>query len=137
MRQVVSEAGRECLTRFQVARRFEREDGKFSLIRCFPETGRTHQIRVHLAHGGHPIVGDKLYSGEGSEYLSWMKEGMSPALLAKLRLPRHALHAMRLGLPWRGQWCEWEVGLSRDLQDFVDGRASAETRDVVIWNRAE
>jgi 23S rRNA pseudouridine1911/1915/1917 synthase len=137
MRQVVSEAGRECLTRFRVERRFERENEKFSVIGCFPETGRTHQIRVHLAHCGHPIVGDKLYSGQGAEYLAWMEDGMSPGLLARLRLPRHALHAASLGIPWRGRWCEWEVGLSRDLVDFLDGKNAAETRDVVIWNRAE
>ena len=45
---------------------------KVRTLRCFPETGRMHQIRVHLAHGGHPILGDKLYSGDGAEYLEWM-----------------------------------------------------------------
>ncbi|NJR41719.1 MAG: RNA pseudouridine synthase [Akkermansiaceae bacterium] len=73
VRQMVHPQGKECRTRFRVERRFERAGEKFSQIRCFPETGRMHQIRVHLADAGFPIVGDKVYSGGGSGYLEWME----------------------------------------------------------------
>jgi 23S rRNA pseudouridine1911/1915/1917 synthase len=135
VRQIVHPAGRVCRTRFQVERRFERDEGKFSLIRCFPETGRMHQIRVHLAHGGYPIVGDKLYSGDGSEYTEWMAAGWTQNLQKRLILPRHALHAARLAVPWAGCQVAWEAPLAHDLAGFAAGRDVGEIPDVVIWSR--
>ena len=135
VRQVVHPAGRSCLTRFVVERRFERAEGRFSLIRCFPETGRMHQIRVHLAHGGHPVLGDKLYSGDGSEYLAWMAHGWTPDLKSRLLLPRHALHATRLSVPWHGRRLAWHAPLAADLTGFVAGMEIADTPGVVIWSR--
>jgi 23S rRNA pseudouridine1911/1915/1917 synthase len=135
VRQIVHPAGRECRTSFRVERRFERGEGKFALIRCFPETGRMHQLRVHLAHAGHPIVGDKLYSGDGADYIEWMRDGWTPELQRRLLLPRHALHAARLALPWRDRMMEWRCALSPDLEDFVSGRGAGETPGVVIWSR--
>ena len=135
VRQIVHSAGRECITRFRVESRFERGEGRFSLIRCFPETGRMHQLRVHLAHSGHPIVGDKLYSGDGAEYIEWMKDGWTPGLKKLLLLPRHALHAAKLALPWRGQTVELQSGLPPDLKDFIAGREILEAPGVVIWSR--
>lgn len=135
VRQIVHPAGRPCLTRFRVERRIERREGKFALIRCFPETGRMHQIRVHLAHCGHPILGDKLYSGDGSEYLEWMDVGWTPALQQHLILHRHALHAARLAVPWAGGEIAWQAALAPDLTDFVAGRELGEIPEVVIWSR--
>ncbi|MEX1114381.1 MAG: pseudouridine synthase [Akkermansiaceae bacterium] len=135
VRQVVSPLGRACTTRFRVERRFQRGGKNFSLIRCFPETGRMHQLRVHLAHGGFPIVGDKLYSGNGSEYLEWMADGWTPALEKRLILPRHALHAASLGIPWGGKMIEWEADLPKDLEEFTLGMEISLTPDVVIWSR--
>ena len=57
-----SEGGQSALTSFCTLKTVERARGTYSLIACFPKTGRQHQIRVHLAESGHPIVGDKLYS---------------------------------------------------------------------------
>jgi 23S rRNA pseudouridine1911/1915/1917 synthase len=135
VRQVTNEQGKECRTRFQVERRFERAGEKFSQIRCLPETGRMHQIRVHLASAGFPIVGDKIYSGDGSEYLEWMETGWTPELEKKLILPRHALHATRLEIFWEGREVVWESEFSNDLADFVAGREISQTTDVVIWSR--
>lgn len=137
VRQVVHPTGRECLTRFQVERRFERAEGRFSLIRCFPETGRMHQIRVHLACGGFPIIGDKIYSGTGLEYLEWMETGWTPGLCERLILPRQALHAASLEIVWGGQQVRWQAELNQDMREFLDGRAISPTPDVVIWSRHE
>ena len=86
-----------------------------------------HQIRVHLAHEGHPIVGDKLYSGDGREYLEWMETGWTDSLAERLLLDRHALHAAKLAIPWSGVGLEWNSCLASDLQRFLDaGIASGE-----------
>lgn len=135
VRQIVHPAGRECRTGFRVENRFERAGERFALVRCFPETGRMHQIRVHLAHGGNPILGDKLYSGDGAEYLAWMKDSWTPELQQRLILSRHALHAARLALPWRGQTAEWQSDLPQDLSDFIAGREIQAVPGVVNWSR--
>ena len=135
VRQMVHPAGRECLTKFRVERRFSINNANFSQIRCFPETGRMHQIRVHLAASGFPILGDKLYSGDGSEYLEWMETGWTPELRRRLILPRHALHAGALKIPWEGKEMRWEAEMARDMREFSSGEQISLTPDVVIWNR--
>jgi len=137
VRQVVNPRGRACRTQFVIIRRFSRENKRFSLIRCFPETGRMHQIRVHLACCGHPLVGDKLYSGDGSEYLKWMATGWTPELERHLLLPRHALHAAGLELSWLGKWLRWQAPLPQDLAEFIAGEPITPTAGVVIWSRKD
>jgi 23S rRNA pseudouridine1911/1915/1917 synthase len=72
-----------------------------ALVEATPETGRQHQIRVHLAHIGHPIVGDKLYGTGGEKaFMDYCDGGLTQELLELFdRLPRHALHAARLIFP--------------------------------------
>jgi 23S rRNA pseudouridine1911/1915/1917 synthase len=135
VRQVVHPDGRDCRTRFRVEQRFERDGGRFSRIRCFPETGRMHQIRVHLAASGFPILGDKLYSGDGVEYLQWMDTGWTPELEKRLVLPRHALHAACLEIPWAGKSVRWEAEMARDMTEFSAGEKISVTPEVVIWSR--
>jgi 23S rRNA pseudouridine1911/1915/1917 synthase len=137
VKQVVSPLGRACRTRFLVESRFLRKNQPFSQIRCFPETGRMHQIRVHLACGGHPIVGDKLYSGDGAEYLEWMATGWTPELERRLHLPRHALHAAVLEIEWLARTVRWEVPLPQDLVEFREGNEITATPGVVIWSRKD
>ncbi len=120
LRQMVHEAGKDCQTGFRVEQKFTRNARQFSLVRCFPKTGRMHQIRVHLSHLGHPIVGDKLYSGDGREYLEWMATDWTEELEERLLLDRHALHAAKLAIPWNGRGLEWSSPLARDLQRFLD-----------------
>jgi len=135
VRQEVSASGRHCHTRFKVKARFERGGERYAMIRCFPETGRMHQIRVHLAHTGFPIVGDKLYLGEGAEYIQWMADGWSADLEKKLLLPRHALHAAVLEIPWKDSRVRWEAPLPQDLVEFSTGNLISITPNVVIWSR--
>jgi 23S rRNA pseudouridine1911/1915/1917 synthase len=88
---VVNEGrGKAAVTRYRVERRFK---AHAALLECRLATGRTHQIRVHLAHLGHPLIGDQLYRGRPGRSAA----RTSPALAEIAGLPRQALHARRLG----------------------------------------
>ena len=108
------------------------EADKFSLVRAIPITGRTHQIRVHLASIGHPIVGDKIYGPDDRFYLQFIEMGWTPELEKRLLLPRHALHATKLAI---NDECEWVSALPTDLAEFLEGqppcRPSADATDRV------
>jgi 23S rRNA pseudouridine1911/1915/1917 synthase len=100
-RMAVVEGGRDARTHYGVRERFARA----TLLECRLETGRTHQIRVHMASIGHPLVGDPVYGRRRS----------GDALLDAF--PRQALHAFRLGLihPHSGEAMRWEVSLPDDI----------------------
>jgi 23S rRNA pseudouridine1911/1915/1917 synthase len=121
LRQRVHPNGRDCATSFRVERRFENKRGRFSLLRCFPETGRMHQIRVHLEEMGYPIIGDKIYGHDGWAYLEQVKGKLSMEAEERLILPRHALHATRLAVAWEGVRLEWHSELHGDLARFTEG----------------
>ena len=117
LKQGVVTDGAKAQTEAMVEQRFERAgEGKFSLLRIVPRTGRTHQIRVHLAEIGYPIVGDKIYGPNESFYLEFIETGWTPRLEKHLLLPRHALHSSRLAIPGEG---EWESPLPTDLSAFL------------------
>jgi 23S rRNA pseudouridine1911/1915/1917 synthase len=78
-----------------------------------------HQIRVHLEHAGHPLVGDKIYGTDGSPYLEQISGVLSDASVAGLILRRHALHACLLAVEWGGKRIEWRSELPRDLAGFA------------------
>ena len=94
VRQAVG-SGAEALTDFERLA----SGGGLSLIRARPKTGRLHQIRVHLAHLGHPVLGDKLYTGRGELYMKAVKKTLTEDDLGRLGAPRQMLHAQRLRLP--------------------------------------
>lgn len=114
VRMVVADDGLPAVTEWEV---LERRRGA-TLVSLHPETGRQHQLRVHLASVGHPIVGDKLYGPEGVQpFLDAIDEGLSDALLRRLGHPRHALHAHRLEIPHprTGALLELKAPLPPDL----------------------
>jgi 23S rRNA pseudouridine1911/1915/1917 synthase len=92
---LVDPNGMPAATRVQVERRTDR----YALVRCTLVTGRQHQIRVHLANAGFPIVGDKLYAHGDDAFIDYCDEGLTPELAALFVLPRHALHAARITVP--------------------------------------
>ncbi len=103
--------GNDLSSGFQTLRVLDREKGQesrtlyrvlwseknYSYLEIEPLTGRTHQIRAHLSLIGHPIVGDKIYIDAGI-FKEYVLNGMDPAMLERLKLPRLALHASRLCL---------------------------------------
>jgi 23S rRNA pseudouridine1911/1915/1917 synthase len=95
-----------------------RSEEKFSIVRAIPSTGRTHQIRVHLASIGHPIVGDKIYGPDEQLYLRFIETGWTHELKQKLLLPRHALHSAKLAV---ADHREWSSALPPDLAEFCSG----------------
>lgn len=97
--------------------------GDYALVAAEPETGRQHQIRVHLSHLGAPLVGDKLYGPDPACMLEYLETGWTESLAARLELPRHALHAAHVELrhPERGETLVLDCPLPADLQAFWDG----------------
>ncbi|HEX8295795.1 MAG TPA: RNA pseudouridine synthase [Chthoniobacteraceae bacterium] len=131
LKQAVHPEGAAAVTRFRVEQRFTGDrDEPFALIRAFPKTGRMHQIRVHLAHAGHAVVGDKIYGPDEGCYLEFIQTGWTPHLSAKLLLPRHALHSAALHLPDLA--LSWRSPLPEDLTRWAGENllAVAETPDL-------
>ena len=91
--------------------------GDFTSVAVLPEQGRTNQIRVHLAHAGHPIVGDKIYSLSGEIREEQLREGLTERVKGALVLPRHALHCHTLSFthPLEGARVELRAPLPDDM----------------------
>jgi len=118
LKQMIHVAGAPSQTEFFVERRFRKSTSsgdRFSVIRAIPRTGRTHQIRVHLASIGHPIIGDKIYGPDEQLYLDFIETGWTPELEQRLLLPRHALHSAKLEIQGERHWTS---DLPRDLAEF-------------------
>jgi 23S rRNA pseudouridine1911/1915/1917 synthase len=119
LKQMIHPAGAEATTAFRVERRIRRATSagqEFAVIRAVPLTGRTHQIRVHLASLGHAIVGDKIYGPDEQHYLEFIETGWTAELERRLLLPRHALHSTKLSVEEMG---DWRSDLPADLAAFV------------------
>lgn len=110
----VHSMGKTAITHYEVVERFP----GIALLRCKLETGRTHQIRVHMQHIGHPLVGEQVYSASRRSH-------------RKIPFPRQALHAERLGLihPVTQEAVQWECPLPADFAELLDA-----LRENRAWN---
>ncbi len=125
-KMAVRESGREAVTHWEIQEGFNGRDGKpiATLLACQLETGRTHQIRVHLAHIGHPLLGDGVYGPHFKTKASHLGPQSQAALAA---LGRQALHAYLLTLkhPQNGTILEWISDLPEDLIHLRDNLRAA------------
>ena len=90
-----------------------------SLLRLQAHTGRLHQLRVHLAYIGHPVIGDKIYGPDPSLYLKFIADGWTDEHQRVLGLPRHALHAHELRFIWKNEERIFTAPLPADMQDLI------------------
>ena len=109
-KMAVVEGGKPAVTHYSLVESFP----GCTLLRCKLETGRTHQIRVHMAYLHHPLVGDHIYIKGAQKCPPQMR-----AVL--MDFPRQALHAERLGLehPETGEWMEWQVDMPEDMRQLL------------------
>lgn len=105
------DTGKEAITSYEVIERFE----KATLLSIILGTGRTHQIRVHMTHIGHPVLGDEEY-------------GRKKGRLTGIEIPRQMLHAYKLGF-FKDEWMEFTAPIPEDIQDvlkFIRGEENAQ-----------
>jgi len=109
MAMVADSRGKPAVTRYRVERAFA---DKAALIECRLMTGRTHQIRVHLSHRGHPLIGDPVYGGRAGRAFS---HSVAAAF------PRQALHARHLGFshPASGEYLAFDSDLPSDMAELL------------------
>jgi 23S rRNA pseudouridine1911/1915/1917 synthase len=110
---VVATGGKVAISHYRLQERF----GHHTYITVKLETGRTHQIRVHMAYLHHPLIGDPQYGGRPR-----IPKGAAPELVEMLRrFPRQALHARELGLihPVSREYCQWQVDLPADIEGLL------------------
>jgi 23S rRNA pseudouridine1911/1915/1917 synthase len=109
VKQAVSSSGKEATTHYRVIDRFK----SHTHVKAILETGRTHQIRVHLSHIGHPLIGDPMYGGR----VRFPKKASDDLKEALLNFKRQALHSKKLTLshPISGELMSWKVPLPDDM----------------------
>jgi len=120
VRMAVRDGGRDAVTHYRVIQRYRAH----THVRVELETGRTHQIRVHLSHAGYPIVGDRVYGGR----LAYPRGATEELRIALREFPRQALHAARLAFdhPVTGRPLECQAALPADMRALLEALARDE-----------
>jgi len=115
---IISRTGKPAITNYEV---FE-EYPLISLLKVRLETGRTHQIRVHLSAKGHPVMGDQTYGGRHKQIIKLNQQDQQLGLELLRIMPRQALHAKTLGLihPETKQELLFESELPADMKEVID-----------------
>ncbi len=114
VKQAVSSDGREAITHYRVINRYQNH----THVKAILETGRTHQIRVHLSHIGHPLIGDTMYGGK----VRFPRKADAILKEALLSFKRQALHARKLTLthPISGELMSWKSPLPKDMSELLN-----------------
>ena len=112
LKQAVVPDGKLALTGWRVLQRLP---GDISLLEVVPETGRMHQIRVHLGYLGHPVVGDKIYGSDESFFVEFLDHGWTPRLEKGLGARRHLLSAVEMRV---GDY-HWKVEAPQDISSML------------------
>ena len=133
---IVDDAGQEARTRVVPLEVRGSADQRRSLVRLFPQTGRQHQLRVHLAHIGHPIVGDKLYQMGEAWFDAWTRRVLTPGERASLPSARQCLHAARLQLELDVYEAPWPADLQMVFGPSSAAASSAASAPVAVSSAA-
>ncbi|MDZ7263751.1 MAG: RluA family pseudouridine synthase [candidate division KSB1 bacterium] len=117
-RMIIASQGKEAITNYMVLKEYP----LLSFLRIKLETGRTHQIRVHLSAKGHPVLGDQTYGGRHKQVMQLNKSQQALGLKLLQMMPRQALHAKTLGFihPETGQELLFDSELPEDMQQVID-----------------
>jgi 23S rRNA pseudouridine1911/1915/1917 synthase len=116
---VDSSEGKSAVTHYQTVRNLS---NNFTLLELHPETGRTHQLRVHLAAIGHPIAGDALYTMTDADYLDWRRNPQPPAVIQRQALHSHQLQFLH---PIHQTTCTITAPLATDIEQFIQNVTEA------------
>ncbi|WDR07535.1 RluA family pseudouridine synthase [Devosia rhodophyticola] len=122
LKQAVRRDGREAITHYLTKRRFGGDGWDITQLECQLETGRTHQIRVHMTYVGHPLIADPVYAPGFSTKVNRLPEGPATAIA---KLGRQALHAAELGIehPQSGEEMFFQAPLPPDLAQLLEALA--------------
>ena len=120
IKDCVRDDGARATTVVTSLKAFRRDDHPYSWVEAVPRSGRKHQIRIHLAHIGHPIVGDKIYGGDEQRYLRFVTKTMTSEDWHALKATHHALHARELAFTWRQRDWRFEADPEPDFQAWLD-----------------
>ncbi len=114
VKQAVSSNGKEAITHYRVINRYQNH----THVKAILETGRTHQIRVHLSHIGYPLIGDSMYSGK----VRFPRKADAILKKALVNFKRQALHSRKLTLahPISGEMMSWKAPLPEDMLELLD-----------------
>ncbi|MBS2036962.1 RluA family pseudouridine synthase [bacterium] len=112
LKQAVVPDGKAAITSWRVLRRLP---DRLALLEVVPETGRMHQIRVHLSYIGHPVLGDKIYGPDESFFVEFLDHGWTPRLEQQLRIQRHLLSAVEMQV---GEF-HWRVDPPQDISSML------------------
>ena len=115
----VRDDGAPARTSVTVERRFTRGAALFTWVDVTPHTGRKHQIRIHLQHAGHPIVGDKIYGADERLYLRFIEGALTADDWSALMLPNHALHARHMSFMWLGRSWQFDAPAEAPFLAFM------------------